>query len=196
MRNPIMTGQRVYLRTLEVADAEAFSHHASAETETFMLRGRSVSSPLEAEPWVTRLYASQPPRTISLAICLIADDRLIGTVDLDDIDWVNRTAETGSWLTLPGLRGQGLGTEAKHLLLEYAFDRLQLHVLMSTVWEPNTRSAAALVKQGYRPAGRLRWHDVKNGVYRDLLLFDVTRPDWLAARAAWQATRPATGATG
>jgi RimJ/RimL family protein N-acetyltransferase len=153
MRNPIMVGRRVYLRPVEVADAERFSEHAAAETETFMQRGRHVSSPLEAEPWVTRLHASQPPAAISLAVCLIADDLLIGTVDLEDIDWVNRTAETGSWLGPALYRGQGYGTEAKHLLLEYAFDRLQLHVLLSVVWEPNTRSAAALAKQGYRPAG-------------------------------------------
>ena len=54
------------------------------------------------------------------------------------------------------------------------------------MWEPNGRSASALAKQGYRPAGRLKWHDVKDGVYRDLLVFDVTRAEWLAARDEWR----------
>ena len=60
---------------------------------------------------------------------------------------------------------------------------------MSTVWEPNTRSAAALAKQGYRPAGRMRWFEIKDGAYRDMLVFDVTRDEWLAARDAWRASR-------
>lgn len=189
MRNPIMVGERVYLRPLETSDAEEFARHSAAETETFMLRGRFLDSPLGAEHWITKLHEHQPPEAIELAVCLTADDRLIGSVGIEDIDWVNRTAETGSWLTLPEYRGAGYGTEAKHLLLEYVFDQLQFHVLMSTVWEPNTRSAAALAKQGYRPAGRMRWTDVKGGVYRDMLVFDVTRAEWLAARAAWRAAR-------
>jgi hypothetical protein len=57
--------------------------------------------------------------------------------------------------------------------------------------EPNTRSAAALAKQGYRRAGRLRWVEVKDGRYVDKLLFDLTRADWLAARDAWRARRAA-----
>lgn len=189
MRNPLMTGERVYLRPLEAGDAEVFAQHAAAETETMMHRGREPESPLGLERWIAKLHEQQPPANIELAVCLRDGDQLIGSVGLEDIDWVNRTAETGSWLTLPEYRGRGYGTEAKHLLLEYAFEVLHLHALMSTVWEPNTRSAAALAKQGYRPAGRLRWHDVKDGVYRDLLVFDVTRAEWLAARAAWQASR-------
>jgi RimJ/RimL family protein N-acetyltransferase len=195
MRNPMMIGERVYLRPLEASDGEEFARHAADETETFMNRGRSPESPLSGESWIAKLYEKQPPSDLELAVCLRADDRLIGSVGLEQIDWVNRTAETGSWLTLPEYRGKGYGTEAKHLLLEYTFDVLQLHVLWSEVWEPNTRSAAALVKQGYRPAGRRRWQDVKDGVLRDMLVFDVKRDEWLAARAAWQASRDAANAT-
>jgi RimJ/RimL family protein N-acetyltransferase len=83
-------------------------------------------------------------------------------------------------------RGKGYGTEAKHLLLEYAFDRVQLHVLYSWVWEPNTRSAAALMKQGYKPSGKLLRQDVKDGVYYGALMFDVKRDEWIEAREAWR----------
>lgn len=182
MRNPLMVGARVYLRPLEVSDADEFAYHAAAESETFMEHGRGLSSPLDGQHWITGLHEHQPPEAIELAVCLTEDDRLIGSVGLEEIDWVNRTAETGSWLTLPDYRGRGYGTEAKHLLLEYSFDRLHLVVLISAVFETNTRSAAALAKQGYRPAGRTRWHAIKDGVYRDLLWFDLTRDDWLAAR--------------
>jgi RimJ/RimL family protein N-acetyltransferase len=189
MRNPIMIGERVYLRPLEAADAEKFARDEAVETDTFMLRHRFLGSPISGEHWIAKLHEHQPPDAFELAVCLKEDDRPIGTVGIEDIDWVNRTGETGSWLTLPEYRGKGFGTEAKHLLLEYAFDQLQFHILMSTVWEPNTRSAAALAKQGYRPAGRFRWFEIKDGAYRDMLVFDVTRDEWLAARDAWRASR-------
>ncbi|RIK44175.1 MAG: hypothetical protein DCC58_08630 [Chloroflexi bacterium] len=182
MRNPLVVGQRVYLRPLELSDAAEIAWHAATEAETFMERWRRPASPLAFEHWITDMHKQRPPDTICLAICLIRDDTLLGDVGLHEIDWVHRHAETGSWIGLKEYRGSGYGTEAKHLLLEYAFEHLHLHVLSSWVWEPNARSAAALLKQGYKPAGRTKWTEVQHGYYRDTLLFDVLREDWLAAR--------------
>ncbi len=192
MRNPLVVGDRVYLRPLEASDADGLARDFSEETETFMYRGRVPVSPLAFVHWIEELHKNQPPADLDLAVCLRDGeeaDLMIGLVNVEHIDWVNRTGETGSILLPARFRGQGYGTEAKHLLLEYAFDRIHLHVLRSHVWEPNTRSAAALVKQGYRPAGRLKWDDLKQGVYRDTLVFDVLREEWLEARAAWKAGR-------
>jgi RimJ/RimL family protein N-acetyltransferase len=186
MRNPVLHGDRVYLRAVEAGDGEAYALMDANETDTFMWRRRMPDSPIAGEAWIKKLYEEQPPKRVSFSVCLKADDRLIGRVSLIGIDWLNRTAETASIMAPGEFRGHGYGTEAKHLLLEYAFDRLGLHVLMSFVHEPNTRSAAALDKQGYRPAGRARWVDVKDGRYIDGLLFDVTREEWLAARRAWR----------
>lgn len=189
MRNPVMVGERVYLRAVEADDAETMAYLAAAETDTFMWRTRFPTSPLEHERWISKLYEQQPPHGLWFAVCTRDGDGYIGLVGVFDLDWLHRTGETASFLGPPAVRGQGYGTEAKHLLLEYCFDRIHLHVLKSVVDEPNTRSAAALGKQGYRPAGRDRWSDVKNGRYVDSLIFDVTRDDWLTAREAWRAAR-------
>jgi RimJ/RimL family protein N-acetyltransferase len=192
MRSPLMVGDRVYLRPLDVGDAEALAWIDATETDTFMWRGPMPTSPLEAEQWIEEMYEHEPPSEINFAVCIKEDDRFIGIVDLEDVDLVNRVAETGSFLGPAEVRGRQYGTEAKHLLLEYAFDRLHLHALRSVVWTTNTRSAAALGKQGYRRAGRLTWVDVKDGRYIDADLFDLTRDDWLAAREAWRASAPSS----
>lgn len=190
MRNPVMAGERVYLRPVEVSDAETIAAMEAAETDTFMWRGPTINSPLMLERWIAQEYEKQPPRSVNLAVCLKEDDRLLGSIGLVWIDYVHRVAETGSWLAPADARGRGYGTEAKHLLLEYAFERLHLHVLMSHVLETNTRSSAALMKQGYRHAGRLKWEDVKSGRYIDANIYDLKREEWLAARDAWQRRRP------
>lgn len=192
MRNPIMSGERVYLRAFETADAETLAAIAATETDTFMYRGRAPFSPLAYERDIGATYKGDYPPWIAFTVALRTDDRCIGQVGVYPIDYLNRTAETYSELGPAEFRNQGYGTEAKHLLLEYCFDRLHLHVLRSSVFEANTRSAAALRKQGYREAGRLKWIDVKGGRYHDDLLFDITRDEWRAARDAWrtkQATR-------
>lgn len=182
MKNPIVASERVYLRALEVSDAEIRARLDAEETDTMMERARIPTSPIAYESMIADAYKQQPPENVHFAVCLRENDEFIGVVDLMDIDWINRTAETGSWMANPAYRGRGFGTEAKMLLLEYAFDHLHLHALNSYVWEPNARSAAALAKQGYRPAGRFYWEEIKNGVHRDALLFDILREDWLAAR--------------
>ncbi len=191
MRNPILAGERIYLRPVEPGDAGTLARIDAAETDTFMWRARIPTSPLEHEHWIREVYKQQPPNEVWLAVCLVDGDRFLGMVGVIGIDWLHRTGETASFLGPADVRGRGYGTEAKHLLLEYCFDRLLLQVIMSRVDEPNTRSAAALAKQGYRPAGRLRWTDVKDGRYVDSLLFDLTRADWLAARDAWRVARHA-----
>ena len=191
MRDPIMAGERLYLRSVEAGDARLMAELDAAETDTFMWRQRIPTSPLEYESFIADLYKQMPPRLVWFAVCLRDGDRFIGNVGIVGIDWLHRTGETASWIGPAEIRGHGYGTEAKHLLLEYCFDRIHLHVLTSEVDEPNTRSAAALAKQGYRPAGRRRWAEVKDGRYIDALVFDLTRADWLAARDAWRAARAA-----
>lgn len=188
MRNPLVVGDRLYLRPLDRDDIESMVRDSANEPETFMERGRLPLAPLDLEKWIDELYEQPFPSEIQLAVCLKENDRCIGFVGLEEVDFINRSGETGAWLTAADYRGQGYGTEAKHLLLEYCFDRLHLHVLCSTIWEPNTRSAAAVQKQGYRLAGRWKWADVKDGVYRDVLFFDVMRDEWLEAREKWRAS--------
>ncbi len=49
MRNPVLIGERVYLRPLEVADGETLARYETEETDTFMYRGRQPLSPLAFE---------------------------------------------------------------------------------------------------------------------------------------------------
>ncbi|MDQ6907234.1 MAG: GNAT family N-acetyltransferase [Chloroflexota bacterium] len=187
MYNAMMIGERVYLRPFETADAETLAQIAATETDTFMYRGRKPFSPLAYEHDIGEAYKGDYPPWIAFIVALRSDDRCIGLVGADGIDYLHGTAETYSALGPAEFRSQGYGTEAKRLLLEYCFDHLHLHVLRSSVFEANTRSVAALLKQGYREAGRLKWADVKGGRYHDNLLFDITRDEWRAAYDAWRA---------
>ena len=188
MRNPVLVGERVYLRALEPSDAEPMARFDALEEDTFMFRERLPTSPLEHLARIEKDYRARPPGGIPFAVCLREDDTLLGVVGIGSIDWVNRNGETFSGLGPAGIRGKGYGTEAKHLLLGYCFERIGLHVICSECAETNTRSAAALLKQGYRRAGVRKWDDVKGGRYADALLFDLTRDDWRQAYEAWRAS--------
>lgn len=189
MLNPVMAGARVYLRPLETRDAEPLARGRHEETETFFEGGRVPFSAIAFALWIEELHAYQPPEEIQFAICLKEDDRLIGMTGVSNLDWINRTGETEIYLLSTAHRERGYGTEAKHLLLEYCFDRLQLEMVSSFIWEPNQRSVEAVLRQGYRPAGRIESRILQGGRFRDVLVFDLARDEWLDARDTWSDRR-------
>lgn len=182
IHNATIVGQRLVLRPHEIEDAPTVARWMRQETELYWSRGRQIISAVGLSQWFRKRSEQDPPTEIEFGLALRETGELIGENGLYEIDWIHRTAETGSYIYRPEHRNGGFGTEAKHLLLAYAFDRLGLHMVRSFVWEPNTRSAAALRKQGYRDAGRHRWAGPQNGQYADMLVFDLLAEEWRASR--------------
>ena len=186
-RNAMMVGQRVYLRPEEPSDAEKVALLARQETETFFDIGRHLGSSVMHKKWIADHEKKDLPSWITFCVCLRETDELIGWVGLLDVDYQNRFAETGSFFNDKKYRGSGYGSEAKQLLLEYAFERLGLHMVQSWVYFENTRSAAALRKQGYREAGQINWCYPNRGMLDNFVVFDLLAEEWRAIpRKAWE----------
>lgn len=191
MRNPVLVGPRIYLRPVEPDDSQFAAELEWLEDETTIHHGgRTGISTMSFRRWIEGYTTESTPETIEFAVCLREDDTWIGYVGLTGINWVHRHAETYSGLRQGEFRSRGYGTEAKHLLLEFAFDHIAMHVVTSWIWEQNGRSAAAIVKQGYQPAGVLKYDAIDKGLYYDDLVFDLLRDEWVVARDAWRASLP------
>jgi RimJ/RimL family protein N-acetyltransferase len=102
----------------------------------------------------------------------------IGMMGLHDIDHRHGTATTGAWMGRP-FQGKGYGVEAKMLLLEYAFNTLNLRKVCSNVFEFNSPSLKYSGKCGYKEEGRLRKHIFARGQYWDKVQLAVFREDFL-----------------
>jgi len=176
----VMVGPRVYLRANQKEDAELYARWSRRETETFWAGGRGVNSPVDVGHWIQEEHKTEPRGNITWAACLRENDEVLGDVGIYDVDFIHRTGETGSWIGRPEYRGGGYGSEAKNLLLEYCFERLGLHMIRSHVIFPNTRSAAALRKQGYTEAGRYNWDYNLHGTYGNAVVFDLLAEEWWA----------------
>lgn len=178
--NAIIVGQRVYLRREEKTDARHFVVGRRVEEEVFYSVGRSLATEAVMQGEISGDAKKDYPRYLWFTVYLRENDRAIGAVGLIDVDYVNRHAETGSHFFVKEYRGNGYGSEAKHLLLEYAFGILGLHMVRSFVLFPNTRSAAALRKQGYRECGRKCWRYPHEGGFGNMVTFDLLASEWRA----------------
>lgn len=109
---------------------------------------------------------------------------VLGTTSLYDVDPAVRTLAIGhTWLTRSAWR-TGVNTEAKLLLLTYAFDALGA---ARVVWHTdirNERSQAAIARLGATREGVLRKHRIRTDrTWRDTVQYCMTDDDWPEARA-------------
>lgn len=178
-----LKGQRIRLRVLDPeADAAACALWMN-DPETRHLLGEKRAFPItpaDEKEWIKKLSATTPPEDIVFGIELKKSGKLIGIIGLHDIDWVSRKAITGTKIGPANLRSLGLGTEAKQLLLEYAFNTLGLNRIQSQVIVYNQASLRYSAKCGYRQEGVLRQAVYKNGRFHDLIILSILRDEWLA----------------
>ena len=178
LANAVLVGPRVALRPMHPGDWDDAVRQLRQETETGFDRGRWLPSVIARAHATAEQAKADPPTGLELTVILRETGAIIGLVELLDIDHFHKTAETGSMLFSPQSRSQGYGTEAKNLLLEYAFEWLGLHMVRSYVWGPNTRSQAALRKQGYRDAGTFHWQSTAGTEFVDTRAFDLLASEW------------------
>jgi RimJ/RimL family protein N-acetyltransferase len=132
--------------------------------------------PLEEQEYIANIHkrsdTDQP-----FGIALVETGELIGMMGLHRIDWISRTAITGAWIA-DGNREKGLGSEAKLLLLDYAFHSLMLRKISSYVLDTNERSRRYNEKCGYKLEGKLRKQLAVYGDYVDQLCMAVFKEDF------------------
>ena len=135
---------------------------------------------LEAEEdWVRETMAKcvgPAPEMAAFTIYDRSDGAPIGTAGLIDIDWRLSRATFG--INVGGRPGQGLGTEATRLTLDWAFHVLCLHNVMLGVLPVNARAIRAYEKAGFRHVGVRRSAVVARGERCDEVLMDAVREDF------------------
>lgn len=171
------TGKRIYLRPLSREDVPNLTVWINnPEVHQFL----TVRKPMlleQEQAWFDGL--KDKTDQVIFAIVLKEDDVMIGVMGLHNIDHINGTAVTGSFIGLKEHWSKGYGTEAKMLVLEFAFNTLNLRKICSLVFDFNGRSKRALEKSGYKVEGIRKKQVFKNGKYRDELQLAVFKKDFM-----------------
>jgi RimJ/RimL family protein N-acetyltransferase len=110
-------------------------------------------------------------------IVTLADGTAVGVASLLGIDHRNASAELE--VTIGEVRewGKGYGKEATRMLVDYAFDVLNLHRVHLTVAEYNARAIACFAACGFQKEGVLRDDHYHGGAYRSSQLMSVLREE-------------------
>lgn len=112
------------------------------------------------------------------------EGQLVGACSLQHIDMRNRHAELGIFMASTEWRGQGYGTQAVNLLLDYAFEVVRLDKVHLGVYDFNEAGLRAYERAGFRYEGRLRRMIYYEGRYWDEWPMRILRSEWAQARLA------------
>ncbi len=106
------------------------------------------------------------------------DDRLVGFVRLEHIEWNNGGGALTLGLGDPNDWGRGYGREALALILRYAFAELNLYRLSATAVEYNARVQRLLERAGFQLEVRRRQAVHRDGQRWDVLKYGLLRDEW------------------
>ena len=81
--------------------------------------------------------------------------KIIGCIDLFDFDARNRKAAIGMYID-PEARGKGVGRQAVQLLLDYAFNFLQLRMVYAIISIHNTSCSHIYEQMNFTPSSLLK----------------------------------------
>src|SRR5690606_3107957 len=100
----------------------------------------------------------------------------VGVVSLTRIDFKNGTATINIKLKKEDkIRNKGIGYKAIAMLIDYAFNQLNLNCLVANILNYNTASQKLFEKSGFELEGTLRKRVFKNGAHQDLLSYSLIR---------------------
>lgn len=102
-----------------------------------------------------------------LGIFLKTNSKHIGNITLQQIDWLNRFAEIGIIIGDKKSHGKGYAKEAIKLIVEHAFNKMNLRKVCTGMIRGNTASKRAFESVGFKVEGILREHFYLNDEYLD-----------------------------
>lgn len=172
---PFLNGERVALTPLGRADASPDYLAWLNDQEVLRYRAPKAfpTTMRELEAWIDAL----PERgDLVLAIRPRDDDRHIGNIALNSIQWVHRSAELSVMIGAKDVWGEGYGGEAIALLTDHAFDRMGLH----RVWaeSPNPAFNTAVARLGWIEEGAKRDAFLLDGSFVDIACWSILDNEW------------------
>lgn len=171
--NLILETKRLFLRPVELADAEDMYEYASDEETTRFVFKRHESLQDTCEN-IARVFISNPIG--NYGICLKETGKLIGTIDLR-VDEVNSKAEMGYTLN-KAYWGQGYTTEAGRKLVQLAFEKLNLNRVEAKHDSRNLASGRVMEKLGMVKEAVLRDSHMMDAEVTTLIVYGITKTDY------------------
>lgn len=182
MKNKFLVGDLVELTPVNLENDlplwEKWNHDSDYQRQLSITPALQLSATSMKE-W----FEKDLPNSALFSIHERKEDRIIGFVELDGLEWSARSAWVGIAIGEADFRGKGYGTDAMKLLLKYAFRGLNMHRVNLSVFEFNKRAIRSYEKCGFRYEGTSRELIYKEDKRWDVLNMGILQREWEVLQA-------------
>ena len=169
-----LAGKRIYLSPMSIEDAETHVKWLNDFSVTDGLGTSGQVRSLEKEKeWILK-----NSNQYEFAIVRLEDNKLIGNCSIHDLDQQKQCAEVGLFIGDEENRSKGYGQDVLNLLLDYAFNYLNLNNIMLKVFSFNERAINCYKKAGFKEIGRRRRACYLRGKHYDDVFMDILREEY------------------
>jgi ribosomal-protein-serine acetyltransferase len=177
LKSRFRVGDDLTLRTYTTQDAGAIFETVLQNSEHLQfMQWMSPDYSLEsARQFVDRSIASFAKKE-SLSLGIFRADKLIGSIGFVNFDWEGRKTEIGYWLIKDEER-KGIVTAASRILIQYAFDELEINRIEIRCAVDNRRSASVAERLGFRLEAILRQAELRHGKLHDYCIYGLLAED-------------------
>ena len=183
-RVPVLTGSKVTLRELEIADAPSLCAMLTTEEVS-----RFISPPPTTVEGFERFITwAQRERALGRYVCFAVVPHGMNTaIGLFQLRQIEAGFASGEWGFAIGSAfwGTGMFVDGARLVVDYAVETVGCHRLEARAAVINGRGNGALRKIGAVQEGILRRSFTKNGEQLDQVLWSILAEDWRQAKAVW-----------
>ncbi len=177
----LLENERVLIRPLEHTDFENLIHFALNEPELWEY---SLQKGSGIEGLKTYIDTAITNRVKENSYPFIVFDKktnsFVGSTRFYDIQLTNKTLQLGFTWYGKDYQGTGINKNCKYLLLNFAFEKMNVERVEFRADFENKKSIAAMKSIGCIEEGVLRKNFVKpNGERRDSIVLSILKEEWL-----------------
>lgn len=170
-----LNGRRIYLRSLFDEDAEGeylkwFNDEEVCHGNSHHIFPHSKRKILE---YIR--HSHQTNDEFILAIVLKSNDKHLGNIAFQNIDYIYRSADLTIILGDKSIWGNGYGGEASKLLVHHGFFSMNLHRISCATFETNVAMKKLALSLGMKEEGRRCEAAYKNGKYIDIIEYGILK---------------------
>lgn len=170
-----IVGERIYLSPMNSEDYLKYAEWMNSDVVSKNIGNYSSVVSIDGEKvWLENATSQK----YNFAIIKKEDDTLMGNISLMHVHDVNRTAELGIFIGDENNLSKGFGSEAIMLLLDYAFNYINLNNIMLKVFAINKRAIKAYEKCGFKTFGVWKECRYFNGEYSDEMYMSITKKEY------------------
>lgn len=164
---------KVYLSPLKSEDAPTLFNWINQRDLVLFNSGYKPIHERNHQLWFESI--TQKNDVFIFAIRKVEGDEIIGSCQLNNVNWINRNAELQIRIAADSERGKGFGADALLLLLKFGFNDLNLNKIYLNVFATNSRAVKAYEKVGFNKEGDFKQQAYINGSYLDVVFMAILK---------------------